>query len=91
MSCASLNAKTHAVMESLSPIKKSKTCYFFDGQITDGKRLMQVFGFDAGVRRKLVDFENSKDAVALTNCEVKRSRRGEQLEVLVTKKTEVGK
>ncbi len=43
--------------------------------------------FDGGVRRKLVEFENSKDAVSLTNCEVKRSRRGEQLEVLVAKKT----
>ena len=33
----------------------------------------------------------SKKAVALMNCEVKRSRRGEDLEVLVTKKTEVEK
>ena len=51
---------------------------------------MRVFGFDSWVRRKLVEFEDSKKAVALTNCEVK-ARRGEDLEVLVTKKTEVEK
>ena len=91
VSSVSPNAKIHAVVESLSPMKKSKTCSYFDGQITDGKTTMRVFGFDAGVRRKLVEFEDTKKAVALTNCEVKRSRRGEDLEVLVTKKTEVEK
>ncbi len=80
------SAKIHAVVNSLSPMK-SKTCSYFDGQITDGKATMRVFGFDSDVRRKLVEFEDSKNAVALTNCEVKRSRKGEELEVLVTKKT----
>ena len=91
VSCESPNAKIHAVVESLSPMKKSKTCSYFDGHITDGKATMRVFGFDSGVRRKLVEFEDSKKAVALTNCEVKKARRGEDLEVLVTKKTEVEK
>ena len=72
-------------------MKKSKSCSYLDGHLTDGKRTMRVLGFDAGVRRKLVEFEDSKKAVALTNCEVKKARRGEDLEVLVTKKTEVEK
>ena len=36
-------------------------------------RCGSLHGFDAGVRRKLVEFEDSKKAVALTNCEVKRA------------------
>ena len=93
VSCTSPNAKIHDVVDSLSPMRSSKSssCSYFDGEITDGKATMRFFGFDAGVRRRLVEFEDSKKAVTLTNCEVKRARRGENLEVLVSKKTEVEK
>ena len=47
VSCESPNAKIHAVVESLSPMKKSKTCSYFDGHITDAKATMRVFGFDS--------------------------------------------
>ena len=46
VSCESPNAKIHAVVESLSPMKKSKSCSYFDELITDGKTMMQVFGFE---------------------------------------------
>ena len=39
---------------------------------------MRLFGFDAVVRKWLADKE---DAVAISNCEVKKSRQGDQLEV----------
>ena len=85
------NAKVHAVPSSLSPMKKSKTCSFFDGEVTDGKQTMRLFRFDTSVWRKLVEFDESKDTVALSNCEVKRSYKGEQLEILVTKRTDIEK
>ena len=31
------NAKIHGVVSSLSPMKKSKNCAYFDGEISDGK------------------------------------------------------
>ena len=64
---------------------------FCDGEISDGKSAMQVYGYDEGVRRKLLSFEESKSAVAISACEVKKARRGEDLEVLVGKKTGVFK
>ena len=42
------------------------------GEIRNGGVLhccMRVFGFDAGLRRKLVDFEDNKKAVTLTNTD----------------------
>ena len=75
-SYASPRAKLHGVISSLSPIKKGKTC-----------SSIRVFGFDAGVRKKLAFYEESKHAVTITNCEVKTSRRGQDLEVLLTKNT----
>lgn len=73
-------AKLHAVVSSISPMKKTKTCSYFDGELTDGKARVRLFGFDCTVRRKLVE-EGSASAVVISNCEVKKARRGEQLEV----------
>ena len=81
ISHVSPNAKVNGVVTSLSPMKKSKTCSYFDGDLTDDKGCMRIFGFDAGVRKKLALFEESKDAVALSNCKVKTSRKGQELEV----------
>ena len=38
-----LKAEIHAVVTSVSPMKKSRTCSFFDGKISDGKACMRVF------------------------------------------------
>ena len=51
ISHASPNAKVHGVVTSLTPMKKSKTCSYFDGDFTDGKGCMRMFGFDAEFAR----------------------------------------
>ena len=73
------NGNIHGVVNSLSPMKKSKK--YFDGEISDGKASLRIFGFDSGVRRKLAEFEEGSSAVALSHCKVKQSRKGDQLEV----------
>ncbi len=85
------NAKVHGVVSCVSPMKRSKTCSYFDGEVTDGKNTMRLFGFDgaAGVRRKLVEFEGKPQAISLSACEVKKARQGDRLEILVGKGTHV--
>ena len=39
----SLNAKVEGVFSAVSLMKKSRTCLFFDGKITDGKTSMRVW------------------------------------------------
>ena len=39
---------------------------------------MRVFGFDLGVRRRLLDYQAKEDAVLLSHCEVKRVHRGDR-------------
>jgi hypothetical protein len=41
------NAKLHGVIMALSPIKTSGTTGYFDGEITDGKKKMRLYGFDS--------------------------------------------
>ena len=74
---ASPNAKIHGVVTTVSPMKKGKTCSYFDGEISDGQAKMRVFGFDSGVRRELLEYEEKEDAVVLSHCEVKRAHQGE--------------
>ena len=73
-------AKVHAVVSMISLMKKGGTCSYFDGELTDGKARMRLFGFNGDVRRKLME-EGNSSPVVISNCEVKKARRGEQLEV----------
>ena len=43
-------------------MKKGCSTPYFDGQLTDGKGLMRMYGFVSGVRRKLSDmsYETNK-------------------------------
>ena len=68
-------AKVNGIMKAISPMKKAKTCSYFDGKITDGKATLRVFGFDAGVRCKLVELEKNNEPVQLTNCKIQKSRQ----------------
>ena len=89
ISHTSPNAKLHGVILSLSPMQRGKTCSYFHGQVTDGDSSVCIFGFDVGVRKKLAFFEGNKQAVTITNCEVKASKRSKALEILVNKNTDV--
>ena len=72
-------------------MKRFNTCSFFDGQITDGKSSIRLLGFDSTVCHKLVDFNESKKPVSLSNCTVRRTNKGNKLEILVSKETGVVK
>ena len=54
---------------------------YFTGSITDGKRKLRVYGFDASIRRKLS--ASREKGVVLKQCEVKRQKldHGDGLEV----------
>ena len=73
VSCTSPNTKIHGVVDSLSPMRSSKSssCSYFDGEITDEKATMRFFGFDAWVRRRLVEFSFSPRRARFTSQFVK--------------------
>lgn len=89
----SKSAKVHGVISELSPMKNTAagTSKYFHGQLTDGKTRRRIFGFDSKIHQRLADFHQSKEAVALTNCEVKEGKYSSELELLVRKSTDVEK
>ena len=46
---------------------------------TDGRATMRLFGFDSSVRKKLLE-GGSGSSIVILNCEIKKSRVGEQVE-----------
>ena len=89
----SKRAKIHGVVQSLSPMQASSSgnTKYFCGEITDGKSNLRLVGFDTKQQQKLAEFHQKKDPVALLNCEIKPSKWGSQLEVLMRKDTELQK
>jgi hypothetical protein len=89
ISNTSSNATVGGVVTVLSPMKKSRSCPFFDGKISDGRSSMRLFGFDPNARDILANYNQTKQPVVLGNCEIKPSRLSEDLEIFVTRKTEM--
>ena len=42
---ASPELQIHGVLGDISPMKKGKSTSYFDGEMTDGKGKMQIYGF----------------------------------------------
>ena len=81
----SKSAKVHGLVASLSPMKSnvSGTTKYFEGRLTDKKGSRRVVGFDAKIHKKLLEFHESHESVAVDNCEIKEGRKGSGLEVVI--------
>ena len=85
------SAKVQGVVTSLSPLKSNKTgtTKYFEGEISDGKSCRRLVGFDAKLHSKLQEYHEKNEALALGNCEIKQSRYGSELEVVVRSNSDV--
>ena len=86
-------AKVHGLVTFQSPMKSNTagTTKYFQGQLSDEKRGCRVVGCDTKVHRKLQEFRETKQPVAVDNCEVKEGRGGGGLEVVIRNSSAVHK
>ena len=82
------HASVHALVLSLSPTKPRGT--FFDGELTDGVKIVRVVGFDKQQHTKLQDFHVKQAPVTLGNCQVQFNKVHHKLEVAVHSYTNIG-
>ena len=85
------SAILHGKLTSLSPIKKGRKSDYFDGRICDGRRKLRFVGFSEQQQKKMNDFFDNKDSIVLSDCEVKPSRQGVDMEVLLKRGTLIQK
>lgn len=88
---ASPNAQIHGKLIHNSPMKKGIGASFFEAYLSDGQTQMKLVGFKRLQRELLSDFECSSEPVFLENCQVKKTRLSEELEVLLKLNTAVHK
>ena len=69
-------------------VTSGKTKYF-EGELTDGVTSLRFVGFDAKQQKKLMEFQDKKQSVALVNCEVKPNKWSSELEVVMSNSTQV--
>ena len=53
-------ANLHGVLKTLSPVKKGKTCRYFDGVLTDGTSTMRLVGFRQDQQSDSLHFQKTK-------------------------------
>lgn len=83
------NASVHGTITTLSPVKKGKHSVYFEGTITDGSTNLRLVGFSSDQQKKLASFRDQHKPTHLQNCEVKQSRFGDKLEILLKRFTAI--
>ena len=91
LSQPSSSATLHGAVTSLSPMKKGKSCEYFDGSLSDQTANIRFVGFSTSVRRKLLQHKEKSDPVTLSHCQVQHSRKNDDLEVKLNSVTAVKK
>ena len=81
MKC-SPNAKIRGVLSGISPdMKKTGRCSYWDGELSDEKSSVRVYGFDNTVRKNLFKHQENRTTIQLTKCAIKTARNSDELEV----------
>ena len=60
----------HAVIKSLSPVKKGRHFIYFNGVFTDGSSTLRMVGFCSEQQKRLSAFSRDKTPISLQNCEI---------------------
>ena len=79
----STSAKMHGRVLRVSPMKDGKGAPYFEARLSDGEGQIRLVGFKRSQRDLLSEFEASSNSIVLENCQVKKARLSEDLEVLL--------
>lgn len=71
--------------------KREKNSIYFDGVVSDGTSHLRLVGFTTEQQKKLSTLLEAKQPAYLTNCELKRNRQGDKMEIILKKFTTIGK
>ena len=87
---SSESATIHGVIAEVGDMIPGKRAKFFEARLTDDDKHMRVVGFQREQQIKLARYRDDSKPVALTNCEVKKARESEELELILKSSSRVG-
>ena len=81
------SARVQGVLTQLSPMKAGK---YFDGRLADtSSTSIRIVGFDAKKQEQLAHIYETKQSLVMKNCQIVKSKYSDDLEVLLTKNTQI--
>ena len=76
------------ILSRLSPMKTSRNnAQYFDVQLTDGKNMLRMVGFDKRQREKMEELVD--DEVTLKKCDLFKNDRTKEMEIIITNRTDI--
>jgi hypothetical protein len=82
-------ASLHAVVSSLSPVKKGRNSDYFEGTVTDGKSTVRLVGFKRSQQSKIQRFMDKQQPILLDDCEINTAGRGPRMEITLKVSTAI--
>lgn len=83
------SASIHGVLTSVSPVNKGRKQNYFEGKLSDGSSKLRFVGFDVKQQKTMSDMLTRKRAIEINNCEIKPSRRGDKMEILLKSASQI--
>ena len=71
------------------PSEEGENAVYFDGKLTDGVKQVRLVGFSPDQQRTLSNYKQLKRSIQLDDCEIKQSRQGHSMEVILKKVTKI--
>ena len=84
-------ASVHAVVTGLSPTKRGTNANYFEGRVSDGNGKARMVGFWSSQQKSLDGFLRKRQAVHMQDFEVKKARRGANMEIILKQGTKISK
>ena len=85
-------ASLHGVIQTLSQIKKGKQTNYYEGKLSIIEHSSQRFvGFKKSQQAKLKELMDNQQPVYLEDCEIKKAKRGNSMEILLKSSTTIHK
>ena len=81
------HANVHALVASLFPVKTESS--FFDGELTDGKFLIRIVGFEQSQREQLESYSARGVPITLRNCQIQHNKIKKKLEIVIRSHTKI--
>ena len=82
----STNATVYAMIASVSPLRPSS---YFDGEITDGDKMVRIVGFDKAHSKQLRTFCDEKVPITLHHCRIQQNKFSNKFEVVLKPNTKI--
>ena len=84
------SASVHGVVTLVSPVHKSKRgTGYFNATLSDGTTSRKVVGFREAQQIKMKELMDKRVTICLDDCQVKKSQRGSDMEILLKRMTSI--